>query len=140
MRIFLDANILFSASLPESRLRVLLNISKGHAILLTNHYAAEEARRNLLLKKPRTLETFEKLLAECELGYAVTAHITVPLAEKDIPILGGAIASRATHLLTGDKRDFRALLGTTIQGVKIVSPAMFGAEFVKRKWMKKHKQ
>lgn len=136
MRIFLDANILFSASLPKSRVRALLGIAKKHAVLLANSYAAEEARRNLKLKRPQALHTLEKILSECEMGYVVNIQVAAPLAQKDIPILGGAIASRATHLLTGDNRDFGRLFGKTIHGVNIVSPAMLGAELKKRMWMK----
>jgi hypothetical protein len=47
---------------------------------------------------------------------------------KDAPILGGAIAGQATHLLTGDERDFGKFWGKTIQGVKIVSPRMLAEE------------
>jgi predicted nucleic acid-binding protein len=47
---------------------------------------------------------------------------------KDVPILGGAIAGHATHLLTGDERDFGKLWGKTIQGVKILSPRMLVEE------------
>lgn len=136
MRIFLDANILFSASLPKSRVRALLDVANGHAPLLTNLYATEEARRNLELKKPKAVGAFEKLLSKCKVSAVATTQITTLLAEKDVPILGGAIASNATHLLTGDEHDFGALFGKTVQGVKIISPAMLGSELVKRKWMK----
>lgn len=47
---------------------------------------------------------------------------------KDVPILSGAIAGRATHLLTGDERDFGKFWGKTIQGVKIISPRMLAEE------------
>jgi len=49
---------------------------------------------------------------------------------KDRPILGGAIGGRATHLLTGDERDFGKYWGRTIQGVKIVSPKMLAEEML----------
>lgn len=137
MRIFLDANILFSASLPKSHVRALLDVANGHAPLLTNLYAAEEARRNLELKKPRAVVAFEKLLSKCKVSAVATTQITTSLAEKDVPILGGAIASNATHLLTGDKRDFGALWGKTIQGVKIVSPQMLTDELVKKGLVKR---
>jgi len=35
----------------------------------------------------------------------------------------GAIAARATHLLTGDAQHFGAYYGKTIKGVRILSPA-----------------
>jgi len=40
----------------------------------------------------------------------------------------GAIAGQATHLLTGDERDFGRFWGKTVQGVKIVSPRMLVEE------------
>jgi hypothetical protein len=52
----------------------------------------------------------------------MATDLDVELPLKDQPILGGAIAGNATHLLTGDERDFGKLLGETIQGVRIVSP------------------
>jgi len=56
------------------------------------------------------------------------ADLEVELPLKDVPILGGAIAGHATHLLTGDERDFGKYWGKTIQGVKIVSPRMLAEE------------
>lgn len=62
MRVFLDANILFSASMPKSRIGLLVRIAKQRATLLTNLYAAEEARRNLEFKSATSLPSFEQLL------------------------------------------------------------------------------
>lgn len=136
MRVFLDANILFSASLRKSRTHLFLTHLEKHALLLTNLYAAEEARRNLNDKKSGELPALEKLLSQCEIVGAIAA-VTLELALKDKPILGGAIAGNATHLLTGDRRDFGAFFGKTIQGVKIVSPQMLADELVKKGWLKK---
>lgn len=133
MRIFLDANILFSASFPQSRTRLLLVALHKHATFLTNLYAAEEARRNLELKEPKAVRALEQLLSECEIVNAILTDLSVIIAAKDVPILGGAIAGNATHLLTGDERDFGVLWGKTIQGVTIVSPRMIAAILVKKK-------
>src|SRR3989344_8037022 len=131
MRVFLDANILISASLLQTQTRLLILELKEHATLLTNLYAVEEARRNLNRKKPNALPAFERLFAQCEIvGASVAFPAKLPL--KDVPILGGAIAGNATHLLTGDKKDFGLLWGKTIQGVKIVSPQMLADELVKK--------
>jgi len=137
MRIFLDANILFAAALPKSRTGVFFMEFRQHAALITSVYAVDEARRNLAEKRPDALPNFERLLTHIKVTAMATTSVQVQLAEKDIPILGGAIASGATHLLTGDKRDFKALLGKTIQGVKIVSPQMLADELVKKGWLKK---
>jgi predicted nucleic acid-binding protein len=54
------------------------------------------------------------------------------LAEKDQPILSGAIAGGADYLLTGDKKDFGPLFGKTVHGVKIVNVQMLLAELIAR--------
>jgi predicted nucleic acid-binding protein len=128
MRIFLDANILFSAALHKSRMRAFLEILSKQADFLTNAYAVEEARRNLELKFPNALKNLERLITQCEMISQLPADLEIELPLKDKPILGGAIAGNATHLLTGDERDFGKFWGKTIQGVKIVSPKMLAEE------------
>jgi predicted nucleic acid-binding protein len=128
MRIFLDANILFSAAQPHSRMRALLEVLFDRAECLTNAYAVEEARRNLELKSPEGLKALERLTRQCEMISQLTTSLEVALSLKDVPILGGAIAGQATHLLTGDEKDFGKFWGKTIQGVKIVSPKMLVRE------------
>ena len=128
MRVFLDANILFSGARPNSRMGAFLETLSRQADLLTNAYAFEEARRNLELKFPDSLKALEKLARQCEMISQLSVDLEVELPHKDKPILGGAIAGRATHLLTGDERDFGKFWGKTVQGVKIVSPKMLAEE------------
>ena len=72
-RVFLDANILFSAAYrSESGLKQLWHISEAQ--LLTSQYAVEEARR--AFRKFRRLDRIVEVAAEVEdlaLG-AVAAH------------------------------------------------------------------
>lgn len=128
MRIFLDANILFSAAQAHSRMKALVDILIEQADCLTNEYAAEEARRNLAAKFPDGVKALERLLDKCEMISQLAPDEEAGLPSKDVPILGGAIAGHATHLLTGDERDFGKLWGKTIQGVKILSPRMLVEE------------
>jgi predicted nucleic acid-binding protein len=128
MRIFLDANILFSAARPNSRMRMFLEVLSKPADFLTNAYAVEEARRNLELKFPNGLKSLERLARRCEMVSQLTADLEVELPLKDRPILGGAIAGHATHLLTGDERDFGRFWSKAVRGVKIVSPRMLAEE------------
>ena len=123
-RVFLDANVLFSAAYREtSGLRVLWRHSGTE--LLTSAYAAEEARRNLPDADQRA--RLEELLA----GIRIVAESDAPLPsgvrlpDKDLPILRAAIGADATHLLTGDFKDFRRYLGRRIAGVLVVTPADF---------------
>jgi predicted nucleic acid-binding protein len=128
MRIFLDANILFSAAQPHSRMRAFLEVLFDQAACLTNAYAIEEARRNLELKFPEGLKALERLTGQCEMVSRLVTGLDVELPLKDMPILGGAIAGHATHLLTGDEKDFGKFWGKMVQGVKIVSPKMLVQE------------
>jgi len=132
MRIFLDANILFSGALPNSRMRVFLELLYKHGECLTNAYALEEARRNLELKFPALPGRLDALMKKCEMIPVSPAALEVKLPLKDIPILAGAVAGNATHLLTGDQQDFGIYFGKTVQGVKIVSPKMLAGELVLR--------
>jgi len=128
MRVFLDANILFSAAQSHSRMRAFLDVLLDRAECLSNDYAIEEARRNLAVKFPEGVKALERLAKQCEIVLPLAADLEVELPLKDVPILGGAIAGRATHLLTGDERDFGIFWCRTIQGVKIVSPRMLAEE------------
>jgi len=132
MRVFLDANILFSGAQARSRMRAFLDFLFKHTECLTNAYAIEEARRNLELKSPSALPRLDFLVKKCELIPSLLTELEVQLKSKDVPILGGAIAGNATHLLTGDQRDFGAFFGKTIQGVRIVSPRMLAEELVRQ--------
>ena len=132
MRVFLDANILFSASFPDSRLADFLSALQHHAVLLTSTYATTEARRNITAKQPARLAAHERFVASLEL---VPLHVFDPgvrLADKDRPILCGAISGNADYLLTGDKKDFGHLFGKTVRGVKIVNVHILLAELIAR--------
>ncbi|HEY4511511.1 MAG TPA: hypothetical protein VJH55_01590 [Candidatus Paceibacterota bacterium] len=133
MRVFLDANILFSAALPHSRMRMFVGVLLDQGTCLTNVYAIEEAYRNLRLKASKAVPSLESLVKKCEIVSSLTTTIEITIASKDIPILGGAIAGQATHLLTGDERDFGKLWGTIVHGVKIVSPQLLAEELAKKK-------
>jgi len=54
--------------------------------------------------------------------------LEVPLAQKDEPILCGAIIGQADFLLTGDKKDFGHLFGKTVSTVRIVTVELLVAE------------
>ncbi len=130
MRVFLDANILFSASFPNSHLAEFLGELHHHAVLLTNAYATTEAGRNIAAKQPARLAAHERFVASLEL---VPLHVFDPgvrLADKDRPILCGAISGNADYLLTGDKKDFGHLFGKTVRGVKIVNVHILLAELI----------
>jgi predicted nucleic acid-binding protein len=123
-RLFLDANVLFSAAYrPDAGVARLWKVPG--AALLTSSYAVEEARRNLSREEQRT--RLEQLLEKVEVGEAMMLppelRGAVDLPEKDCPVLGGAAAAGATHLLTGDSRHFGRYFGERPLGVIVLKPA-----------------
>ena len=50
--------------------------------------------------------------------------------------MGGAVASRCSHLWTGDKRHFGSLYGRMIEGTKIASGVMVATDLSARGWLK----
>ncbi len=130
MRVFLDANILFSASLPKSHLSYFLEGLAEQADLLSNFYACEEAERNLTAKFPKSLPNFHKLCGLIELVPMGIFDPGVRLAGKDQPILCGSIAGEADYLLTGDKKDFGHLFGKSVSGVMVVSVELLLRELI----------
>lgn len=130
MKVFLDANILFSSAAPTSKVAKLVNLVQQHGQCVTNPYAVAEARKNLQLKQFGSLEVFESLLTTVAISNKLVLDLPVKIKTKDIPILGGAIAQKCTYLLTGDKRDFGFLFGTTIAGVTVLPPKLLAEELV----------
>lgn len=127
MRIFLDANILFSAAKSDGAMRHLLALLRaaGHE-LFADGYVIEEARRNLIAKANGGVAALAELLRGVRippLHPASPAPATrPPLPEKDRPVLAAAILLRCDALLTGDRTHFGKLWGRTISGVTIHSP------------------
>jgi len=123
-RLFLDANVLFSAAYrPNAGLLRLWKLDK--VTLCSSRYALEEARINLRDDDQRM--RLDKLSEAIHLFEAAqTARPNgVTLPEKDLPILLAAIASRATHLLTGDIRHFGGYFGKKIEGMIIALPGEY---------------
>src|SRR2546423_9775577 len=123
-RLFLDANVLFSAAYqPAPRLLQLWKLK--NAVLCSSRYALAEANINLENDEQRRRLT--NLSAKLEFFEAPPRELPrgIVLPEKDIPILLAATEARATHLLTGDVRDFGRYFGKKIAGVMIVLPGEY---------------
>ena len=135
MRIFLDANILFSAAKSDGAVRRLLVILRraGHECW-ADPYVVEEARRNLTLKLPDSPESPESELRHLRIAprHIVDAVMaaSLPVAEKDRPVLAAAIRLQCSAFLTGDRTHFGALFGKALHGVTIHSPASIAAAFL----------
>ncbi len=137
MKVFLDANILFSGSVSGSKIAKLIKIIQKHGECVTNLYAIEEARKNIERKKYGSIQGLESLLEDITVGSELVLNIPIELKSKDIPILGGAIALNCTHLMTGDKRDFGFLYGKQVENVLVVSPKLLAEEMIARGWIER---
>jgi hypothetical protein len=127
MRIFLDANILFSAAKSDGAVRrfLVLLIDAGH-VCCADAYVAEEARRNLAIKAPKSTSVLDAFLSRMQVAAArpdsETVEAALVIAEKDRPVLAAAIRLGCEALVTGDRTHFGAFYGKRLGGVAIHSP------------------
>jgi predicted nucleic acid-binding protein len=128
-RLFLDANVLFSAAYHvDAGLRRLWRI-KG-VVLCSSRYAFEEALINL--EEDQQRDRLAELAKAVRWFHATRTTLPpgIALPSKDGPILLAAIEADATHLLTGDIRHFGAYLGKNFEGVEIMLPG----EYLRRRF------
>ena len=129
MRIFLDANVLFSAAKSAGAIRQLLYElhAAGHT-LVADEYVATEARRNVAAKASGdALDYLQALLTRIEVSAvqfpALTQVSVLWLPEKDRPVLIAAMTLKCDALVTGDRTHFGPGYGKTFDGVTVYSPA-----------------
>ncbi|MGO9265215.1 MAG: putative toxin-antitoxin system toxin component, PIN family [Candidatus Binataceae bacterium] len=128
-RIFLDANVLFSAAhLEHSGVARLWKL--GDVQLLSSAYAVEEARRNLAIDHREVLPRLQLLttaVAIVDAPQSLKLPGNIRLEPQDQPILLAAIHGKADYLLTGDARRFEHLYGKQIKGTLVLRPAQYFA-------------
>lgn len=123
-RVFLDANVLFSAAwTPENGLLLLWTAYDIH--LYSSHYAVAEAERNLFAreKKVRLSQLLELVTLVGSRPSDCLPDDASDLPTKDHPILLAAMAAEADVLLTGDRAHFGRWYGKTIGGIRVLPPA-----------------
>jgi len=123
IRVFLDANVLFSASNTSSNIARLIYLLIEHGEAVTSDFAAEEARRNMLIKRPAWAESLDALMARVQVVPSIQFDLPVELTSKDQPILCTAIRCGCQYLATGDKQDFGHLYDHTVDGVTVITLA-----------------
>jgi len=127
VRVFLDANILFSASKSNGAVRDLLTrmLGSGHEIVVDD-YVVAEARRNLVPHGIEAVAMLDALLGSFEVAAfqesRLPADVAALLPAKDAPVLAAALRMRCAALVTGDRRHFGALYGTVQRGLAVHSP------------------
>jgi predicted nucleic acid-binding protein len=128
MRVFLDANVLFSAAyMTTGSPRALFTLARACEIV-SSGYAVEEARRNILAKHPQRMHDLEALIRqglivrEPSLATVDWAR-SLGLPEKGAPILAAAVDARCHLLITGDVTHFGRMFGTRQRGTVVLRPA-----------------
>ena len=123
-RLFLDANILFSAAYrADSKLLTLWKLKD--VMLCSSRYAIEETRINLNEEDQRG--RLQRLSTDLRLFEASDRKLPsgVSLPDKDAPILLAAIEAQADYLLTGDFRHFGPYFGRKFVGVVVALPSQY---------------
>ena len=125
-RVFLDANVLYSAAYKlASPLRALWDLADVE--LSTCEEAAGEALGNLRADRPGQVAELERLIGRLRVlkgGSEETLPAeSVELPPSDCAILGAAIRADATHFVTGDKTHFGPHFGRTVCDVLILPPS-----------------
>ena len=130
MRVFLDANVLFTAAHnPKGKSAFVVELAACETYeILTCELAIEEARRNLNAKYPVILKSFELLIKKVSITNTILNQpcpINLPL--KDQPIFMSALFSESSHLLTGDLKHFGRYFDRKKEtgGVLIQTPGKF---------------
>ena len=129
MRVFLDANILFSAAYRDgSELLVFFDLAHAGVVrLVSSAFAIEEGRRNIAWKRPDRSAAYERLVADLDPCPAPSnEHLAIArqagLPPKDVPILAAALAARADLLVTGDRTHFGHLFGRSLGHLVVHRP------------------
>lgn len=125
-RIFLDANILFSAAKSDGPIRALVGqlLDGGHECWVDG-YVIDEARRNITAKASAQAPSLDALLSRMRLASHSPANTGADLGrlpEKDRPVVAAAAALSCEILVTGDRTHFGQYYGQLLHGVRILSP------------------
>ncbi|MEI6728887.1 MAG: hypothetical protein WCK98_04555 [bacterium] len=125
MKVFLDANILFSLAWKQgSGLNKLFEIE--NADYFTSGYAKTEAERNLpTFEQKDRLEIVLKHVKIFPTNTNFEKIKDITLKEKDLPILNAAIELKCEYLITGDFRDFGQFYGHKVEEVIVLPPREF---------------
>jgi predicted nucleic acid-binding protein len=112
-RLFLDANVLFTAAHnPAGKAALVIeSAAPGQWGVITSRLAVEEARRNLERKYPSCSSHLEQLLSDIEVfNGSDGTKCPIELPSKDRPIFEAAMMVGASHLLTGDTKHFGSFM------------------------------
>jgi predicted nucleic acid-binding protein len=122
--VFLDANVLWSATANPTAMPWSL-ITSGKADFITSRHTLAEARRNLpLIHRDNLRRLVGHLRLVPDAFGPPPAGVRLPA--KDVPILATSALAGAEFLVTGDE-DFGQYFGRAVGGVMIILPRHLAA-------------
>lgn len=129
MKLFLDANVLFTAARnPSGKAALVVELQpRAQWALATSTYALEESLRNLQ-RAPGALDRLDGVVERLEVvQHRPDLAYPAGLTEKDRPIFQAALGRGANHLLTGDLKHFGPFMDRPKQthGIIIQTVAAF---------------
>lgn len=129
-RVFLDANVLFSAALRGPVFGSILELADAEVIALVSSRACvAEAVTNLERKRPGSIDGLAGVLARVTLTDPdLTPHVAGAaemVGAEDAHVLAAAMALEAVVLLTGDTKDFGDLMNRDDLSLRVRTPRRF---------------
>jgi uncharacterized protein len=128
--VFLDANILFSATIGGPLFELLLDLAaEGEIRLLTSQFCIVEAETNLERKRIEARWRLAEVLTLTSIGaWDGSQHMdwaTDLVHIDDVHVLAAAKAAEADIFLTGDTTHFGPLMERTDVGMRVMTPWAF---------------
>jgi predicted nucleic acid-binding protein len=136
LRVFLDANILFTAAYsPDGLSALLIELgAAGRVTLLTSPLAIVEAERNLEAKRPSCAahparEPYRRSSRQRTGARRRRAADASGLIFEGSALLAAAIVAHATHFVTGDVADFGRWMDRRARlPLRVMTPRQFLTE------------
>ncbi len=130
MKLFLDANVLFTAAHnPGGKASLIIELrAQANWALVTSTFTREEALRNVRAKAPEAEDRLRAILRDLEVvEHRPDLDCPAGLVEKDRPVFQAALGCGASHLLTGDLKHFGQFMNRPedTSGVHVQTVAAF---------------
>ena len=133
LKIFVDSSVFFAAVLSPSggSFRIFLEARERGIVLCVTLYVVSEVGDGLQKKYPEKIKDFRSFFLHFPIQIVqnppnqATKKFSNLLPAEDAPILAGAVATRATHLLTLDKKHFLGPLKNIKLPVQVLTPGDF---------------
>ena len=126
MRVVLDTNVLLAGLATHGLCEALLTlVYRDHIVILSEHILEEVSRHyrgKFKATKAQAAAVVAFLRSNSELVEPVMVPRDTLRDQDDLPVLGTAIAGRASCIVSGDKE---LLAIGTLSGVNILSPRAF---------------